>query len=282
MKKVGNFSVLISIYAKESSRYFQECLESIYSSTIIPGEVVIVHDGPVKQDMLALIESFDFKGSSLIEVKLSRNRGLGVALAEGVVKCSFDIIFRMDADDICRPNRFEDSLLAFEKYPKINLLGGYISEFQQSPSNGQTYLRTVPTTWSDIKSQVFVKNPFNHMTVAFRRDAVMCAGNYEPMSGYEDYLLWIKMVLKNEALNIPKIFVDARAGSELIARRRGVNMFLSECRFQLYLLKNNYISEIIFIRNIFLRGIPRLMPIFLVHAMYRLFLRTRLKLNSKR
>lgn len=280
MKKVGNFSVLISIYFKESSSYFRECLDSIYSSTIIPGEMVIVHDGPVRKDMLALLESYDFEGSSLIEVKLPENRGLGVALAKGVVKCSFDIIFRMDADDICRPNRFEDSLLAFKKYPKLNLLGGYISEFKESPSSGQANLRTVPTSWSGIKSQIFFKNPFNHMTVAFRRDAVMCAGNYEPMSGYEDYLLWVKMVFKHEALNIPKILVDARAGSELIARRRGVNMFLNECRFQQYLLKNNYITKIIFIRNIFLRGVFRLMPIFVVHMMYKLALRTRP--NSKR
>ena len=44
MNKV-KFSVLLSIYYKEKPEYFSECMESIYSQTVLPDEIVLVEDG---------------------------------------------------------------------------------------------------------------------------------------------------------------------------------------------------------------------------------------------
>ena len=48
-------------------------------------------------------------------VRLPQNQGLGPALAEGIRHCSWELVARMDTDDISRRDRFEKQLAEFEK-----------------------------------------------------------------------------------------------------------------------------------------------------------------------
>ena len=48
MNKV-KFSVLLSIYYKEKPEYFRECMESIYSQTVLPDEIVLVEDAGLRK-----------------------------------------------------------------------------------------------------------------------------------------------------------------------------------------------------------------------------------------
>ena len=50
MNKV-KFSVLLSIYYKEKPEYFSECMESIYSQTVLPDEIVLVEDGRLTDEL---------------------------------------------------------------------------------------------------------------------------------------------------------------------------------------------------------------------------------------
>ena len=83
------FSVLMSLYIKEKVEYFQECMESILNQTILPNEIVIVEDGPISKDVYEAIQFYEKKYPDLIKrVPLKKNRGLGLALAEGVKACN--------------------------------------------------------------------------------------------------------------------------------------------------------------------------------------------------
>ncbi|MEI3563970.1 MAG: hypothetical protein V8Q12_10395 [Agathobacter rectalis] len=57
MNKV-KFSVLLSIYYKEKPEYFRECMESVYSQTVLPDEIVLMHVNVVKSVWLTLIGLF--------------------------------------------------------------------------------------------------------------------------------------------------------------------------------------------------------------------------------
>ena len=41
------FSVLISVYAREQSDYLRSALHSVFEQTVPPTEVVLVEDGPL-------------------------------------------------------------------------------------------------------------------------------------------------------------------------------------------------------------------------------------------
>ena len=59
---------------------------------------------------------------------MEKNVGLGLALAEGIKNCSYELIARMDSDDISIPNRCELQLREFAQDPLLDVCGGYIKE----------------------------------------------------------------------------------------------------------------------------------------------------------
>ena len=110
-----HFSVLISIYCKENPSWFHAALNSVFAQTVLPSEIVLVEDGPLTQELYAVIDEYKAKYPIFNIVKNERNLGLGLALRRGVKFCSNEIIARMDTDDIIPKERFEKELVAIEK-----------------------------------------------------------------------------------------------------------------------------------------------------------------------
>ena len=127
MKK---FSVLMSIYHKEKSEYFNRAMLSIWDEqTVKPDEIVLVQDGKLTDDLYIVISEWKNKlGDILKVIPLEQNVGLGGALNEGIKHCSYELIARMDTDDIALPDRFEKQLKVFEN-SDIDICSGWISEF---------------------------------------------------------------------------------------------------------------------------------------------------------
>lgn len=45
-------------------------------------------------------------------------------------------VLRMDTDDICVPNRFEQQINFIQQHPDISVCGGQIIEFNHTPNDG--------------------------------------------------------------------------------------------------------------------------------------------------
>ena len=52
------FSVLIAVYAKETSDHLAQSLESIFHQELPPDEVVLVEDGPLTTELDAVVSCF--------------------------------------------------------------------------------------------------------------------------------------------------------------------------------------------------------------------------------
>ena len=111
------FSVLLSLYYKENPIFLRQSLDSVFSQTLPPDEVVLVEDGPLTEALYAVVEEYKRKYSTLKVVPLSENVGLGRALNEGLKHCSFDLVARMDTDDIAMPDRFEKQISYMTAHP---------------------------------------------------------------------------------------------------------------------------------------------------------------------
>ena len=109
-----NFSVLMSIYCKENPDWFREALDSVFSQTIQPAEIVLVEDGPLTDDLYAVIDEYSNKYPIFNIVVNETNLGLGLALQKGVLACTNEIIARMDTDDILPIDRFEKQIQKME------------------------------------------------------------------------------------------------------------------------------------------------------------------------
>lgn len=277
--KALDFSVLMSLYIKEKAEFFDSALQSIYSKqTVMPNEIILVLDGEIGKELQECVDFWGKKiGIAFKIIPLEHNVGLGNALNEGLKHCSNDWVFRMDTDDICTPDRFEKQIKFIQQNPDIVLFGGQILEFDESVLEAKT-LKAVPTSYEGIKYFAQKRCPFNHMTVAFRRDVILSLGGYQDHLYMEDYNLWLRVIGAGfEVANLPDVILYARVGNGMHARRKGYQYIKSEK--QLLDLKKQLKIQSPFYANMYfiVRSAFRLMPANLLGKIYNTFLRKKVE-----
>ncbi len=272
MKNTIPFSLLMAIYKNDNPGYLREALESVASNTVQPAQVVVVKDGPVPADLDAVLQAFSAR-LALEIISLPVNRGLGPALNAGLLACREDWVARFDSDDICSPSRFQEQLDYIAQHPETSLLGGQILEFESSPD--QVYAaRNVPIKPEEICHFAKKRNPVNHMTALFRKSDVIKAGNYQNDLLYEDYGLWIRMLMNKCIIaNLPSVLVYARAGKSMFQRRGGLIYAKNEILFQYRFYKSGFLTLSQFLTNVIFRAPVRLVPNKLRAFIYKQFLR---------
>ena len=238
------FSVLLSIYSKEKPEFFDKALDSIYNQTIKASEWVIVKDGTISEELQSVIDKYKQYGDIVIkEVSLEENKGLGIALSIGVPECSYELIARMDTDDISVPNRFELQLAEFEKNSNLDLCGGQIIEFE-TDENVFVAERRVPLTHDEIVQYQKKRSAFNHMTVMFKKSKVLEAGNYKHCPLMEDDMLWVDMILSGaNCLNIDEYLCKVRTNRDMIARRGGLVYYKKYKSARKQILESGFITK---------------------------------------
>jgi glycosyltransferase involved in cell wall biosynthesis len=263
------FTVLMCVYDGDDAALFQRALASIFANTLQPAAVVLVMDGPVNGLLGAVID--EFKAFASLKVVLNDEPlGFASALNKGIAQVETEWIVRADADDINLPTRF--ALLADRMQEDIDLVGSFVAEMDEA---GKAYaVRSVPLQHDDIRSYLARRNPFNHMSVAYRCNLVRRCGGYPHIPVREDYGLWASMLAKGARCeNIDTILVHASAGEKLYRRRRGWRSFLAEYQLQRHLLRCGVTTVVRAIIFGTLRGVVLTMPSTAIARVYRIFLR---------
>ena len=255
------FSVLMSLYIKEKVEYFEQCMESIINQTVKPTEVVIVLDGPISENMKHCVDNYVVKYPNWIRIIINKeNRGLGLALADGILACQYELIARMDTDDIARSDRFEKQLQIFERNPQLDICGSYIIEFDGTINNILSK-RKVPISHDKIAEYQKRRSAFNHMTVMYKKSMVLKAGNYVHCPLMEDDMLWIKMLMSGaQCANIDDYLVYARTGYAMIERRGGWNYLKKYMNGRRMILETGYIGKWDYLKTVCVQLIVALLP----------------------
>ena len=267
------FSVLLSLYAKESPTFLASSLDSIFHQTLLPDEIILVKDGPLTVELDAIVSDYAARYPILKVIPLPQNQGLGKALNEGLKHCSYDIVARMDTDDISKPDRFEKQIAVFRKHPELDLVGAWIDEFEEDIHHVIS-TRKLPERHEDVMSYATRRNPINHPVVMFRKSAVLAAGGYQHFPLFEDYFLWVRM-LRNGAkfYNIQESLLYFRTSPNMFKRRGGWKYAMDEVRFQNVMRKMKMITWRRFLMNVAIRFPVRVMPNKLREAIYKKSLR---------
>lgn len=269
------FSVLLPVYHRDQPSFLRRAFESVtVEQTLRPTEVVIVRDGPVGPELGALLDELTATSPvPVVVVELAENVGLARALEHGLRRCSAEIVARMDADDISRPERFSVQVPLVAA--GLDLVGSAIQEFAHEArlQDDGAVVRTPPLSAEDIASGARFHSPFNHPSVVYRRSAVAAAGGYEDLPLMEDYWLFVRMLHTGAmAANVPDPLVLYRVGAGAYARRGGWRLLGSEVRLQWRMWRLGFSTAPQLARNVLVRGGYRLVPEALRRLMYRTFL----------
>ncbi|MGH9717844.1 MAG: glycosyltransferase [Candidatus Acidiferrales bacterium] len=267
-------SVLMSVYNKERPAFLRQSLDSLVAQNVQAGEVVIVKDGPLGEDLKSVLASY---GGALpiVTVQLEKNLGLGPALSVGLRECQGELVARVDSDDICLPNRFEKQLTFLECNPTVDVVGGATAEFWDDPTKTWA-VRRLPCGAQEIRAFSKIRNPINHMTVIYRKSSVLKAGGYRPFPGLEDYDLWARMLVCGaEFRNLEDVLVLVRIGNGMLDRRGGLRYFAREVQLHRNFIGMGLISPFEFAASMIARVPVRLAPACLRSFAYRTLLRHR-------
>ncbi|MFT7420417.1 MAG: glycosyltransferase involved in cell wall biosynthesis [Arcticibacterium sp.] len=263
------FSVLMSCYKGDNPLLLKKAIESVYSSTVLPTEFILVEDGRLNEELYKVINERKNKYNSIKIVKLSENVGLGSALDVGLRHCSNELVARMDSDDLCVDSRFELQLEKFDQNSELDVVGGLIEEFNSEESKYLRKNRIVPEFQIEILAYSRSRNPVNHVTVMFKKSIVLGLGSYESFPLFEDYFLWLKL-LDSKALfyNIQKTLVLVRAGEDMVGRRYGLSYANKELQFYKKAYERGYISTLVFLKAVLIRLPLRLLPKKVLEFLY--------------
>lgn len=250
-KKYEDFSVLMSVYYKEQPEFLDLALKSVLiDQTLLPTEIVMIEDGPLTNDLILVLNKYHEMFPNILKLyPFEENMGLGKALQIGLEYCSYDLVMRMDTDDVACPERFKKQVQYMAKHPEISVLGGKIGEFIDDPSE-DLRIKEMPLAYDEVLKYSKFRNPLNHMTVCFRKKDILEVGNYQPMLYLEDHYLWTRLLVAGKKIvNLEDLLVKVRIGNGFYERRGTKKYLIGWKELQQYMYDNEFITYFQKVRN---------------------------------
>jgi len=167
--------------------YIEEAIQSILRQDYLDYELLILNDGSTDRTKDIVYKYIDEKKIFLFDYE---RKGLIGILNEGLMKCKSEFIARMDADDICLPNRLSKQIEYFENNDKLGILGSgtYIVN-----SNGFLKYGHYPTISGGINNIMLDGNFICHPSAMFRAELIQKKGGYnQAFLHAEDYEFWLR------------------------------------------------------------------------------------------
>lgn len=207
MEKVKpKYSVIMPVYNGES--YIKEAIESVLNQTVKDFEFIIINDGSTDKT-LEIIKAYANKDSRIRIINQSHS-GIVKALNKGLREARGEWIFRMDADDISLPCRFETQIKVTQREHNIVLAGGWCEMIDQKGN----YIKTCkyPTKHAVLMEALEKNKPFfPHPTAFFMRKVVLELGGYrERFRHAEDIDLWLRIGEKGRLTCCEKVILKLR------------------------------------------------------------------------
>lgn len=188
-------------------RYLREALDSLAEQTCKDFRLVVVDDCSTDQtaDILFAENRFD-----ILRLRNEDNLGLTKSLNVGLAQCDSDWIMRMDADDICVPDRVAVQRSFIEQNPDVSLFSSDMVLIDAD--NRRTGTFCFPSEDGGIRFDFLFANPFGHPAACFRREALIKAGGrYD--AGFrtcQDYELWSRLLDHGRVANQREMLIRYR------------------------------------------------------------------------
>ncbi|MBQ9977006.1 MAG: glycosyltransferase [Clostridia bacterium] len=190
-------SVIMSVYNGEA--YLKETIESVINQTFKNWEFIIINDCSTDSSP-QILNDFAVKDERIkvytneVNLKLPASLNKAVSLSEG------KYIARMDADDICLPDRFEKQYKFMEENSDVAL-----SSCRFMTMKNGVYMSGGAGGRCDneaLCALLLVRNPILHPGIIAKAE-VMKKLNYDTtLTCTEDLELWTRMVMENQKMEI--------------------------------------------------------------------------------
>jgi glycosyltransferase involved in cell wall biosynthesis len=269
-------SVLMSLFYKEDPSFVNDALESLFNQTYVPHEILLVTEGEIGEPLKAVLNKWEkqFEPGVVKVIDGKDARGLPACLNVGLYQATGDYIIRFDTDDICYKDRIEAQVTFLDANPHVALISANMEEYNETMQTLRG-VRKTPLTHGQIIKYAKWRNPFNHPSVAYRKEVAQKLGGYPLVGANEDYAFWCQF-LENGYLtyNDSKILVKARTGSSFAKRRSGKRYLKGEIECLKYIRHIGFYSYPLYMFHYTTKTFIRSMPTAFVGSIYKHLLRS--------
>lgn len=213
-------SVAMSVYNGE--RFLVPAIESVLAQTMDDFEFLILDDGSHDQSR-AIAESYAARDTR-IKVIARENRGLVISLNQLLDEARAPLIARMDADDICMPERFARQIAFLAGHGDHGVVGSRTSDIDEFGRPYPLASGDHPATHAELVHNIAHGGPLlAHPAVMFRRDVVLAVGGYHQAFRHcEDYDLWLRLAGSTRIANLPERLVRYRHYADQVSSRHAL------------------------------------------------------------
>lgn len=213
-------ATLMCVYAGDSPEHFRAALQSIFDQRLRPGvesRIYLGVDGPVSAALeQAILEQSD---GLFVVLRSDVNRGLARTLNALIARLTDEeFVFRMDADDLSLPGRFQAQLDYLAAHPEIDILGTAITEVDATTGEERNVSFCVSP--QDAARNIHRRVPVAHPTVCFRCGVLRAVRGYPVVGTNEDVALWFECLrLGFKFANLPQSLLRFRISGAFWKRR---------------------------------------------------------------
>ncbi|HXH17782.1 MAG TPA: glycosyltransferase family 2 protein [Chitinophagales bacterium] len=203
-------TVLMPVYNAE--KFLAEAIESVLNQTFLDFELLIINDGSTDGSR-KIIQSYHDGRIRLVDnaanMRLIATLNKGIELAQG------SYIARMDADDVCLPQRLEKQVAFMNAHPEVGLCGCYL----RTLGHAQEYDIRFETEHDAITFKLFFDTHFPHPAAMLRR-SVLLQYQLRFDKDYihaEDFEMWNRMADVCRLAIIPEVLMLKRMHGQQIS-----------------------------------------------------------------
>lgn len=181
-------SLLMPVHG--SAPFLTAAIESVYTSRDVKIEFILVLDRCINLNFWKVVQS----SPPNIEIKIMHSTSAGIvpALNLGIATAKYELVARLDSDDLVTPDRFLKQIEYLDKFQEVLCVGTQLT-FIDEAGDEFGYTR-YPTQHKDILKRMRYQNCIGHPSVMFRKSPVQRVGGYrEFLTGSEDYDLWLRL-----------------------------------------------------------------------------------------
>lgn len=198
--KIPLMSVLMPVYNAE--RYLSESIKSVLNQTFVDFEFLIIDDGST-DNSAQLIQSY--ADPRIRFYKNGKNLGITPSLNRGIELAQADFIARMDADDICYPDRLQKQFDFIKAHPD----GALFSCGAMEVSENRKPIKIEHHCPDHYYYNLTFSNWIYHPTMVYRKEAVMSIGNYTTPHSEDFELIW-QISRKFKMYHQPEVLLEYR------------------------------------------------------------------------
>ena len=209
-------SVLLPVY--NAAPYLAQAVQSVLDQTFTDFEL-LAHDDGSTDGSLAILQDFAARDARVV-VTSEPNKGLIATLNGLIDQAQAELLARMDADDICLPDRFEKQVAWMQDHPETVMLGGatLLIDSAARPIG----INVSPTDHDAIDARNLRGiTAIDHPTVMMRKSAVASVDGYDPAcETAEDIDLWLRLAEIGQLATMEDVLLKYRIHDQSISARQ--------------------------------------------------------------